>query len=68
MTRQTLHVRMPQRADAVEGIQQQPGKMVPPAPTPDPRTASQDPTRKPGDVRKAENAIIAKLDRGPLGA
>jgi hypothetical protein len=62
MTRQTLHVRMPQRADAVEGIRQQPGKAAPAISTPDPRTASQDPTRK------AENAVLAKLDRGPLGA
>lgn len=68
MTRSTLHIRLPQRADAIEGKEQQPGNTVPPNSAPDPRTISQDPVQKPSKVQKAADAIVAELDQGPLGA
>jgi hypothetical protein len=40
------HLRMPQRAEAVEGKEPQPGIPTPIAPVSDPRTASQDPVLK----------------------
>jgi hypothetical protein len=47
------HLRMPQRAEAVEGAEPRPGITAPIAPLPDPRTISQDPSLK------------AKLSLGP---
>jgi len=41
--RPVQHIRLPQRADAVGGQEKQPGKPLPAAPTPDPRTVSQEP-------------------------
>ncbi len=67
MTRPTPHMRLPQRAGPVEGKEQQP-ETVPPKSAPDPRTASQDPAQKPGKVQKADDAIVAELDQGPLVA
>jgi len=68
MKKPSQHIRLPQRADAVEGVEPRPGKILPPDATPDPRTQSQDPIRKSGRRLKAENRVIAELDQGPLGA
>lgn len=68
MKKPTLHIRLPQRADAVEGEEPRPGKIPPPDTEPDPRTESQDPLRKSGGLLKAQKSIIAELDQGPLGA
>ena len=38
-----VHVRLPQRADAVAGKERQPGAPQPVQPAPDARTATQDP-------------------------
>ena len=64
MTKQPLHMRLPQRADVVEGA----GTTIPSGAVPDPRTASLDPTQDLSKVQRAENAIVARLDHGPLGA
>jgi hypothetical protein len=68
MIEPTIHIRLPQRADAVGGIEQQPGKLVPPKSVPDQRIVSQDPAKTPHKVQKEENALIAELDQGPLMA
>ena len=68
MKKPTAHIRLPKRADAVEGKEQRPGQSVPPKSALDPRTISQDPTKKPNYVQKEENALIAELDQGPLEA
>ena len=68
MKKPTLHIRLPQRADAVEGEEQRPEKTLPLKTEPDPRTESQAPIQKAGKLLKAENGIIAELDHGPLGA
>ena len=67
MTRQTLHIRLPQRADAVEGKEQQPGKAVPPEAVPDSRAVSQDPAQKPSKVQKAEAPLWRNWIKGPWG-
>ena len=41
-----LHIRLPQRAEAVSGQEQQPGADAPAKAAVDPRTASQDPSLK----------------------
>ena len=63
-----MHVRLPQRADAVEGKEQQLGKPNPPKSVLDPRTVSQDLAKKPSSVQGEEDALIAELDQGPLEA
>jgi hypothetical protein len=40
---QPAHLRMPQRADAVAGVQPEPGHPIPATVKSDPRTVSQDP-------------------------
>ena len=64
MTKQPLHMRLPQRADIVEGA----GTTIPSGAVPDPRTPPQDPTQNLSKVQQAENAIVARLDHGPIGA
>jgi hypothetical protein len=44
--KQPTHIRLPQRADAVEGPEKVPGKTIKPPDNPDPRTVSQDPIAK----------------------
>jgi hypothetical protein len=66
MTRPTLHVRMPQRADAVEGGEQKSGKAG--LRGPDTHTSSPELAPKPSAVQKAEDGIVAELDQGPMGA
>ena len=68
MTRPTLHVRMPQRADAGEGGEQKSGKAGLPEPGPDTHTSSPELAPKPSAVQKAEDGIVAELDQGPMGA
>jgi hypothetical protein len=68
MIKPIIHNRLPQRADAVEGIEQQPGKPVPPKSVPDQRSVSQELANKPRKVQKEANALIAELDQGPLVA
>ncbi len=41
-----IHIRLPQRAEAVSGQKLQPGAEVPAKAAADPRTASQDPSLK----------------------
>jgi hypothetical protein len=43
---QPTHIRLPQRAEAVEGREPVPGVQPGPPAAPDPRTESQDPARK----------------------
>ena len=64
----TTHIRLPQRAEAVEGKEQQVGKPIPPKSVQDPRTVSQDPAKKPSSVQEEEDVLIAELDQGPLEA
>jgi hypothetical protein len=66
MTRPTLHLRVPQGADAVESEASQPGNTAPPLAAAGPRTL--DAVQKPDDVQKVEDGILAELDRGPMGA
>jgi hypothetical protein len=51
--RPAVHIRLPQRAEAVSGEEQRPGEAVPEQATPDPRTVSQDPVAK-DDALKIE--------------
>jgi hypothetical protein len=44
---QPLHIRLPQRAEQVEGEEPGPGQRAKNPSEPDPRTASQDPPSKP---------------------
>ena len=44
--KQTLHIRLPQRADAVAGPEPLSGEPPAAEPMPDPRTVSQDPVLK----------------------
>jgi hypothetical protein len=44
---QPLHIRLPQRAEQVEGEEARPGQPAKKPSEPDPRTASQDPAPQP---------------------
>jgi hypothetical protein len=67
MTKQPLRMRLPLRANVVIGTKQR-GTTIPSGSVPDPRTASQYPNQNLSKVQRAENAIVARLDQGPLGA
>ena len=50
-----VHVRLPQRADAVEGKEGKPGAPPPTQRAPDARTATQDPVTKRHDLSNMRN-------------
>jgi hypothetical protein len=68
MTKPTIHIRLDQRVDAVELKEQQLSETIPPKSVPDPHIVSRDSARERRSAQMEATALIAELDKGPLGA
>jgi hypothetical protein len=68
MTKPTIRIRLDQRVDAVELKEQQLSETIPPKSVPDPHIVSRDSARERSSAQMEANALIAELDKGPLGA
>jgi hypothetical protein len=66
MAKPTIHLSSSKRAESIGKIEQQPGNPVPSELVSD--TVNQSANIKPGKLQKEDNALVAKLDQGPLGA